>query len=101
MKKIYMKPQLYAERFEMLEHVASGCNAITGGELHSSASSCALTNSYGAKLFLSSTTGTDGSNPCDIEYEKDIGSNLLDFMNSFDLVCYNNAANTGTNMFSS
>lgn len=63
MKKAYVKPELYAESFTMVEHVASGCGAASGEQgvtvNYSSADSCGIVvNGTSTVIFNEQATGS-------------------------------------------
>lgn len=60
MKKTYIKPRVYAESFELMEHVAGNCIVDDGfaGAHHRNSSDCRYTDGNLA-LFYSSGNGCD------------------------------------------
>lgn len=59
MKKTYTKPALYAESFEMAEHIAA-CSGFTGNRPannHWNASTCAFMTENSVTYFMESTGG--------------------------------------------
>ena len=57
MQKEYQKPQLYAESFELTEHISSPCNPM-GRANHQSASSCGYDTGDGQGMAFLESAGT-------------------------------------------
>ena len=98
MKKTYMKPLAYIERFELYEHVASGCAdkyKNSGIALFSGKDSCAFIAS-GLTLFLSSSLNSNDDNPCSDFFDEN-------YDDSFSFEIYHDGDNqiTSSMMFSS
>lgn len=58
MKKVYEKPQVYMERFELAEHIA-GCSLIMNSESEASCSASGTINGTPVFLFLDAQICTD------------------------------------------
>lgn len=80
MRKVYEEPRLYAESFELLEHI-SACTGYAPGltTLRSADAGCAY-EFDGVKLFSSSF-----GNKCDTE-----GGDIDGDEQKWNVVCYNN-----------
>lgn len=69
MKKAYQKPVLFAENFQLVEHISEGCGLNTGTYTpnQGTAWTCSVTDAGGTTLFM------EGAEKCNVE-----GSNALD-----------------------
>ena len=63
MKKSYQKPALYAEKFQLVEHISGACDML-GRASYKDASSCNYDVGDGVKMFIGDANGCQaGSDP--------------------------------------
>lgn len=72
MRKVYQKPELFAERFELASHIAQCSGYTDGSATHTSASNCAFR--LGAQFVFN-----DGILDCELSIDSD----------NYGIDCYN------------
>ena len=84
MRKAYQKPSVYAESFELAEHIAGPCSVL-GLANHIDLSSCGFKNDESGFLFLNSNASKCDYNPYPSDAEaEDIESTLNECHYTFD-----------------
>lgn len=61
MKKTYQKPVLFAERFELVEHIAKICPGMYGHATHGNIHDCAIMDTETSGVFTSGVSGCTSS----------------------------------------
>lgn len=87
MKKAYAKPMLYAESFELVEHISKGCGVIAsfGGDCQLEADGYTFFTSseYGCEADAVSMMENAGYNP------ETVADAVKFFINNVQATCYN------------
>ena len=91
MKQSYTKPTLYAETFQLVEHVAGECGANIQGHNFNSITSCGITDSTGTSFFQSGVTN------CGSELMVDSEDELKFILQNLHISCYNSAMDAVSN----
>ena len=87
MKKAYTKPALFAETFQMIEHIASGCLTVSGFQaMHNTAWTCAI--SVGGEVAFT-TEVTSCADNGGVQYDAEVLKDH-DFMSTLEInsQCY-------------
>ena len=98
MKKAYTKPALFAETFQMAEHIASGCMTISSFQaMQNTAWTCAI--SVGGEVAFTTSLDACGENG-GVQYDTEVLKDH-DFMSTLEInsQCY--TTTNGGPMFSS
>ena len=75
MKKSYQKPALFAESFELMEHISGACGEITGRASYRDAGSCHYNVEDGKVLFVGGQNGcVDDPGDGDLPDDKYVGA---------------------------
>lgn len=102
MRKAYQKPQLYAESFELMEHVAGPCNGLENNKgdgfrvTHRNGTDCGIVDA-GLRLFQSGTNDCGNIDSTLEFYEVDTIDQLMSLVSA---KCYN-AFLPDSNLFAS
>lgn len=79
MRKPYQKPMLYVERFELSEHIATGCEIVSinpDEKNQTTAEICSLDLGYGVPVFA-----TTVNSPCEFRFDLDDPDSIFCYHN--------------------
>lgn len=88
MKKAYAKPRLYAESFELLEHISAGCGVIA-----QFGTDCGIVDGLVTFFAADPPCNEDGISAVEFKFGDGASSATLDdFINQLQPQCYNSFA---------